>query len=180
MASASPPGASGAQAGGPPFRIQLRGLGPALNKLDPADPFYAPAVHQAFADLGKLGQAYVRTRAPRGRTGRLANSIVHVLDARPVPRFVKIGWPRGGGPMPTRSGFRYPGALEGGPRFHYRSGPLKGRPTRGWLSGARKFLRTQARRLLTTAARQIEAAWSAGGAPPAGGPGPTVGPGGGA
>jgi hypothetical protein len=156
------------------YRIQVRGLGAAMAKLDPANPFYAPAVHRAFADIGKLGQAYVRARAPR-RRGSLANAVTHVLDDRPVPRFVAIGYPRRGRPMPTRDGFRYPGALEGGPRFHYRSGPMKGRPTRGWLSGARTWLRGQFRKLLNGAAREIQAAWSAGSAGGASGAGATEG-----
>lgn len=144
----------------PRMTLAVGNLDKVLKKLDTAHPVYAEPLRRALTDAGRLGRAYVETRAPRG-TGRLSRAIDDRVDPRPVPRFLRIGYVPEGPPMPTRRGFRYPGALEGGPKYTYRSGPLKGRPTRGWLSGASKFLRRQVNALLRRAAQETEQQWAA-------------------
>lgn len=144
-------------------RIRVTGLDRALKKLKDADPVYAAPFRRAMEGIGRLAAAYLKTRAARGQTGRLADSISQELDARPVPRFVHAGYVRAGPPMPTRDGFRYPGALQGSDRYHYRSGPLRGQTTKGWISGAKGFVQRQARTLLKAAEREIAASWGTGG-----------------
>lgn len=137
------------------YTIEVRGLNRLLRALQDTDPLFAEPLRNAFDEGGDLMLEAAQTRAPSGR-GTLAQRITKRLDSRPVPRFVKVG-PT---PMPlSTGGFRYPGALEGGEMYHYRSGPFAGQKTRGWLSGVKKDVARYVRQIIKAAGKEIEAAW---------------------
>jgi hypothetical protein len=96
-------------------------------------------------------------RAPIGKARSIPAAISHVIDSRPVPTYGKVTLA-----ALTKSGksgkpFRYAGALQGSSRYHYSSGPRKGKTTRRWFSGA--LAPKAAERLLQAAAERIEARW---------------------
>jgi len=141
--------------------IDLRGLDKVRAKLAANDRLLRPWA-AALAGAGDIALGVLQKRAPRGKTGALYRGLVLKLDPKPVPRFVKVGFV---GTMPTTTSrktgkkFRYPGALEAGAKFHYRSGSYAGRPTKGWIGDAKRLIARLTGPLLRAAAKGIESEW---------------------
>lgn len=142
----------------PSLTMRVRGLDPLRAKLGINSSLLKPwAV--AIGEAGDMLLEIARGRAPRGATGRLHGGLTKTLDLRPIPRFVKVGFPKGTMPTSGRKKFRYPGALEGSARYHYRSGPHAGKTTQGWLSGSLKAGQRKIGAFLRNAGMAIEQEW---------------------
>lgn len=142
----------------PELRIEVRGHEALIRKLR-GRPLFAGPLRDALDEAGSLALRHAQERVPRGR-GVTASRLKKQLHAAPVPLWAKVSL----SPMPTARGragrrFRYPGALEGGARYHYRSGAHHGQTTRHWLSGVLPLIRQRVEHLLGAAGRQIEQAW---------------------
>jgi len=140
--------------------MRVRGLDPLRAKLGVNSSLLKPWA-AAIGEAGDLLLDIARGRAPKGATGKLHAQLTKTLDPRPVPRFVKVGYPKGA--MPVSRGkrtFRYPGALEGSARYHYRSGPHAGKTTKGWLSGSLKAGQRKIGAFLRKAGAAIEQEWT--------------------
>jgi len=136
--------------------IVLAGMPEVVKRLEPGS-LYGSALKRALEDTRDYGDRLMHKRVPK-LTGALEAAIVTRIDSREVPLWASIEIPN----MPTRNGFRYGGALEGSDRYHYRSGPYKGRTTKAWWSGARKLVQTYLRRRVRQLAADIERAWGNG------------------
>lgn len=97
------------------------------------------------ATLAALSAAQERSPVD---TGRLRSSITNRIDASSVPLWGEVG-----------TNVFYGETLEFGARYHYRAGPRRGAPTRGWFSGALDTAAGAIANALRDAARAIEAAW---------------------
>ncbi len=131
---------------------RMEGLTPILRKIEGNRLLQEPW-RQALDEIARAVQERAQRRAPRQR-GALAAGITRRLDARPMPwwALVSLG-------NVTNRGFRYGGALEGGPMYHYRSGPYKGRQTRHWFKGTIRSVQRAVNRALEGALRRIEQEW---------------------
>ncbi len=138
--------------------IRVDGVRKLLRKLQD-DPVHARPWTAALNTAVRIAFDETRRRAPK-LTGALTASITHSTQKRPVPLWGKVTFPnrvkKGG---KRGKGFRYGGALEGGSRYHYRSTPFAGKPTRGWFSGSLDRVQEQINDLLSSAAREIQSAW---------------------
>lgn len=133
------------------FEIKIEGLDALLRKLR-GQALYAQPYREALAKSALLVESAGKKRAPVD-TGRLRASITHRLDPRDAPLWAEVGT------NVRHKGESYPAKLELSDRTHYRRGPFKGQPTKGWLSGALQDSRAQIERFLAVAAAKIEAAW---------------------
>ena len=136
------------------INVRVTGVEKILRRYNRRNPIYAEPWVSALKEAASL----VQTDLQRGAPGTLGATITTRLHARPVPLYAKVGLL----PMPSRKGFRYPGALQGGAMYHYRSGPLTGRPTKGWLKEPLSRLAGKIEELLGRAGREIERAWESG------------------
>ncbi len=111
---------------------------------------FADAMRESIATMYGSLMKWV----PR-RTGTLAASVQHEVQQARVPRWGRVFIQT----MPTRNGFRYGGALEGSQkiRFRYRSGPQRGKLTRGWFSRTRSRTAVAVRKLFAKVEHEMEA-----------------------
>lgn len=80
------------------------------------------------------------------------------VDKANPPKFARVGPPAGSEVA------RYAGALDD-PKArdpHYRDGPSRGKPTRGWISNAPAAIEGEVRALVAELARELEGAWKRG------------------
>lgn len=132
--------------------VRVLGVEKILRKLNKADPIYAKPWTSALKTAAAAVQKEMKGDAP----GDLGARVTTRMHARPVPLFAKVGLL----PMPSRKGFRYPGALHGAvTRYHYRSGPHKGQSTHGWLTKALFSMQGRINSLLGKAAGEIRSEW---------------------
>jgi hypothetical protein len=134
------------------INVRVVGVEKILRKLNRADPVLAKPWTSALKEAVTLVQHDMKDDAP----GDLGARITTRLHARPVPLYGKVGLL----PMPSRKGFRYPGALHGAAnRYHYRSGPKMGQNTHGWLTRSLDHLQGKINGLLGKAANAIKTEW---------------------
>jgi hypothetical protein len=138
----------------PFINVRVLGVERILRKLNKADPIHAKPWTKALRSAADLVQSGMRQTAP----GTLGARVTTRLHARPVPLFAKVGLL----PMPSRKGFRYPGALHGGAMYHYRSGSNSGQQTKGWLTKPLKVVQGRINDLLSRAAGEIKNDWESG------------------
>lgn len=137
-------------------KVVIQGIPEIVKKLEPGT-LYGRALKEVMDETRKYGyQTMTQKRAPVGETGDLVAAVDSRLDTREVPLFASVEIPH----LPTKEGFRYGGALEGGSKYRYRSGPLRGKPTKGWWSGTKKLMQSYLRRVLPKALRRIEQDWN--------------------
>lgn len=136
--------------------IRVDGIAKMLRKFNRTEPIYAKPWTDALTQAAGMVQGDMKHLAPH-MTGALEASITTKMQARPVPMYAKVG----ALPMPRNKGYRYPGALHGGARYHYRSGSLSGQPTKGWLTKPLATLAGKLESLLSQAAGKIESRWGA-------------------
>ena len=129
------------------IRVRLEGERE-LNAVLSVDRLFGRDYRVGLVDLGQRLKRFMEDRSPR-RTGHLRGGIEVEVDSRPVPRFVGVESTALG-----PAGFDYGALLDTSSRTHYRSGPLEGRPTRGWWSGGV----SRAQRLIDDALERIGAA----------------------
>ncbi len=133
--------------------MQLEGFDEIMAKLE-GGRLYAGPWKAGMSEVGNLGLEHAQERAPY-RKGGLERSLIKKMDPHPIPMYVKVTT------NVTKKGFRYGGALEGGERYHYRSGPYRGRPTKKWLSGVIDLIQREVNQILKSVAREIEQRWAA-------------------
>lgn len=109
---------------------------------------------RALRSLVDEAQSDVRATAPHA-SGRLDAKTTGRLQATPIPKWGVVTT------TASNRGYRYPWALEASARFHYRSGPMKGRPTKGFFKRVRDALQGKVNRVLEEAAREIERRFNA-------------------
>lgn len=130
--------------------VRIEGVRTLLRDIREHDPVYAEPWEKALNAAVRLAEKAVKARAP----GSLGHYVKTKVQARPVPLWGRVRLPN-----KSRRGFRYPGALQGGKRYHYRSGSYRGQETRGWFTKARKSVEGEIAKLLSKAEREIEQRW---------------------
>ncbi len=140
--------------GGMRITTRVEGLDSFLRKLQ-GSTIYAKPWHDAMEDSKNMLAGAVTDLTPVDE-GALKASLYEAMDPRPVPLYAAVGTTR------MRNGFRYPGALHGSPKYHYRTGPHMGMSTKGWMSTPLKMIRTFVNQRLARAAKEIEALWARG------------------
>lgn len=104
---------------------------------------------------GELVQERAKKRAPLGKRDSIAPTIKQELIGKLVPMYARVSFPN-----LTNNGFRYPGALEGGKKYHHRHRPgMVGKTTKGWFRGSLTGARRTIDKLMQNAAREIEQIW---------------------
>lgn len=108
----------------------IDGLPRLMEKLESGNFIWHP-VREAVEKGTERIYDFATSWAPWG-TGKTAVSIGKETSRGSRPPWGRVDMRR----MPTRKGFRYPGALEGSRKipYKYRSGPHVGKLTRGWFS----------------------------------------------
>lgn len=142
------------------FELKVEGVRKLLKKLGADDPVHAQVWTDALNEATEIAYKSAVDRAPK-LTGNLAGSITRTLQKKPVPLWGRVKFPNKAKPGGKRGkGFRYGGALEGGGRYHYRSGPFAGQKTKSWFSGSLQAAIDQINPILKKAKREIEARWN--------------------
>jgi len=142
----------------PVIDIRVEGIRKVLRLLRD-DPVHARPWISALERATDIAYREARHRAPK-QTGALESSITRRLQKAEVPLWAKVVFPNRVKPGGKRGkGFRYGGALEGSARYHYRSGPFMGQPTKGWFSGSLDKVQHQINNILARAAKEIEDKW---------------------
>lgn len=132
--------------------VKVTGVEKILRKINKTDPVIAKPWTTALKTAATMVQHGMRDDSP----GSLGAKVTMRMHARPVPLFAKVGLL----PMPSRKGFRYPGAMHGAyTRYHYRSGSHQGQITHGWLTKALDALQGKINGILEHAASQIKSEW---------------------
>jgi len=134
-------------------RADIVGIEKLLEKLSTTKPIYAAPWRKALTMATEELEGLERRMAPHN-TGRLEARMTHRLDAKAVPE-----WGIVSNDATSARGFRYGWALDASP-MHFRSGPRRGRPTKGWFTGTFHRFRKRVDELLGQAAKEVEAAWS--------------------
>ncbi len=143
----------------PVIDIQVQGVRKVLRLLR-EDPVHARPWTKALQNATDIAYREAQHRAPK-QTGALESSIRKRLQKAEVPLWAKVVFPNRVKPGGKRGkGFRYGGALEGSSKFHYRSGPFMGQPTKGWFSGSLDKVQQQINSILARAAKEIESRWA--------------------
>lgn len=123
------------------LKLQVEGLDQLERKLEP-EVLLAPVREVLDAGL-KEAAAVVVAHAPR-RTGRLAASVTHRLDARPVPT-----WGRIAVTARSKRRYNYPRWLEFSPKS----------PRRGWFRASFEPAKSVLLRHLAEAKQRIKTIW---------------------
>lgn len=129
------------------LNIRIDGITQLQRKLR-TDVLLAPPLREAMATTVEEGAQLVEARAPRA-SGRMAASVTHKLDARPVPTWGRIAVTARRRSRKYPRGFAYPRLLE----FSAKSGH------RGWFRGALVPAKGILARHVEAAKRRIEAIW---------------------
>jgi len=134
-----------------PFRVNVRieGLAALQRKLR-KEVLLAPPLQDAVTATVTDTVQLVERAAPR-RSGRLAASITHRIDARPVPTWGRVSVTARRRSRAYPRGFRYPRLLEYSAKSHHL----------GWFRGTFLPARDALRRHVEEARRQIERIWAA-------------------
>jgi len=134
-----------------PFRVTVRieGLAALQRKLR-KDVLLAPPLKDAMTATVTDTVQLVERAAPRG-SGRLAASITHRIDARPVPTWARVAVTARRRSRAYPRGFAYPRLLE----YSSKSGH------QGWFRGTFSPARAALKRHVEEARRQIERIWAA-------------------
>lgn len=159
------------------INIEVRGVAKLVAKAQPK--LVAKPIREMFEAAGEDYLNLAKLRAPvdigllRSTLARGAKASIFQVEARQVPRFVKVGTSH----VDQKSGFPYPKVLDVSPRYHHRGGgaggsaapaasgeqsKLQGTRTRGWFSGVKKepaYLML-IRRRISTAERAIKKNWN--------------------
>lgn len=131
------------------LNLRIEGLAELQRKLS-MNVLLGPPLRAAVDETVKEAATIVSSHAPR-RSGRMAASVTHRLDARPVPTWGRVAVTAVRKSKKSPSGYRYPKWLEFAPKS----------PRRGWFKAAVLPAKAVLERHLTTAARRIEAIWRA-------------------
>lgn len=125
-------------------KIEVKGLEELARKLDGKALYWKP-VKEALDALGKIAAGDAQRGAPR-RTGALAASLHHKLNAAPMPLWVAVRTN-----VVSKTGRRYPWILEFDAKYGHKN----------WLRNSIRRAQGMASSVIGDAVRQIEAKWSA-------------------
>jgi len=128
--------------------VQIEGLAALRRKLR-KDVLLAPPLQAAMAATVGDAVQLVERAAPR-RSGRLAASITHRIDARPVPTWGRVSVTARRRSRAYPRGYRYPRLLEYGAKSRHQR----------WFRGTINPARTALRRHVESASRYIERVWA--------------------
>jgi len=129
--------------------ITIRGIAELRAKATPA--LYAIAVKNLLTKAVVYGENQAKLNSPVD-TGRLRASVTHEVAGGSPPPWAKFG-----------TNVRYARPLDQpvSRRPHYRGGPHRGMPTKGWLSDRLPEVKKEAEaKFVPAAAREIEGKWS--------------------
>jgi hypothetical protein len=129
-------------------RIRVEGLAELQRKLR-KEVLLAPPLKHAMRSTIREAAELVTSRAPRA-SSRMATSVTHRVDARPVPTWGRVSVPARRRSRKHPRGYRYPRWLE----YSSKS------PRRGWFRQAVIPARGILARHLEAAKRYIESVWS--------------------
>jgi hypothetical protein len=127
--------------------IRIVGLGKLQARLTPE--LYAGAVKTILTKAAITGENLAKVGSPVD-TGRLRASITHKVDGGNPPAWSKYG---------TNVKYARPLDQPVTRRPHYRSGPRRGQPTKGWLTDTLKDVKVAADGFVKDAVGDIEAKW---------------------
>ncbi len=139
------------------LKASVSGLDELLSKLW-AEPIHARPWRNALRAAINLGVRVAQSRAPK-ETGKLARTVRGKLARTRVPEWGVVTAGR------SRKGFRFGFALDAGHgkrrtgtryEFHFRG---TDRSTQGWFTDTRDVVQSEVNRLLSQAAKEIEASW---------------------
>ena len=130
------------------LNIRIEGL-PALQRKLRKDVLLQTPLQVAMSETVSDAVHLVEHAAPR-RSGRLAASITHRVDARPVPTWGRVAVTARSRSKKYPRGYRYPRLLEYGAKS----------PHQRWFRGTVIPARTALRRHVDAAKRLIERIWA--------------------
>ena len=138
--------------------VKLEGYAQLQHRLS-TDVILGSEFGQTMRDATRKVHEVVLRWTPR-KTGALAGAVKWEVEQGPVPKWGRVHVRN----MPTRSGFRYGGALEGGKKrqYKYASGPKRGKLTRGWFGRAKGRSSAAVNKLFAALDRKIRANWDRG------------------
>lgn len=137
--------------------FKVNGLDSLLRKLE-QNRLYAKYWRAGLGDIADGLKERAQSTAPVA-SGRLKKGMVTKIDKRVVPLWALVT-----NNVTNRSGARYPwvlnaGRVKGRTVYHYRSGRLKGRPTKNWFSWVLPAHLKRIEQALNKVADAIEAAF---------------------
>lgn len=131
-------------AGSSRLAVQVEGLAELRAKLDPKSLYWQP-LKDTLDELGRNAALAARTSAGGfARTGLMAASNTHEVNAVPVPLWVVVR-----NEATSKSGRRYPWILEFDGRFHHKN----------WLLNAIKQVQATAPAAVQRAVAKIKSNW---------------------
>ncbi len=142
---------------------ELTNVGKLIRKLE-GNELYKRGWVAALKEAMGLGYESMTTLAPT-ETETLKGSLNGDLDPRPIPLWGKISTDvttsnLRSNTRPGETAFRYPWALHGSRKYHYRQGPLKGMTTYHWAKNAIKAVQRRISGILGKAVQAIEQDWA--------------------
>lgn len=111
--------------------------------------FFSDVMLVAHADVAQAGRTPIDTGLLRSSLapGGAGAAVTRVDDHDP-PTFAQVG-----------TNVEYAGYLDAGEKYHYRSGPSQGQPTKGWLSDTPDRVSGDVNKLVGDMAADIERGW---------------------